>query len=62
MTADPFQIIYAALCGETWTEEKPEWGPDWHRQFPDWKAAMAARIAVEALEQAGALIDGGVCE
>ncbi len=38
------RAIAEALYADTWTENNPKWGGDWHHRFPWWMCVRAARI------------------
>lgn len=50
LLSDDERSVFDALYADTWTEPKPEYGPDWHHRLARWQAIHAARIAVAALE------------
>ena len=50
MTTNPRDTIERALLADTWTAPSVDHPhPDWHRRFAPWMAALAARIALDAI-------------
>lgn len=46
------ELVADAIYADVWTKPRPS-DPEWHHRFPHWMAVQAARLAVEALREAG---------